>query len=409
MDVEQIRKDFPALQRKYNERPVIYFDNACMTLKPKPVIEAILDYYENFPSCGGRSVHKFGTEVTIKIDESREAMKKFINASRKEEIIFTKNTTESLSFVANGLKFEKDDIVVSSDKEHNSNLLPWQRLKILKGIHHVIIPSNTDNTFNIEALKECVSKYKKRIKLMSFVHQSNLDGVVIPAEEIVEIAHDNGSPVLLDCAQSVPHREVDVKKLDVDFIAFSVHKMCGPTGVGVLYGKYDLLKEMNPLIAGGGTVESTTYDNFKFLMPPERFEAGLQNYAGIVGAKAAAEYLSKLGKNNIEQHEIKLNKYVTDSLRDYPEILILGPEKPELRHGIFPFNIKGFEAHDVALILDEVANIMLRSGAHCVHSWFEARKIKGCARASFFIYNTLEEAKIFVENIKKLIQGFEEV
>jgi cysteine desulfurase/selenocysteine lyase len=210
------------------------------------------------------------------------------------------------------------------------------------------------------------------VKLVSMAHTSNLDGCTIPAKEVIKIAHENGALVILDGAQSTPHKKVDMKDLDVDFFAFSLHKMCGPTGMGVLYGKYDLLKDMEPLIVGGTTVKSTTYDEFNFVNPPQRFEAGLQNYAGIIGAGAAIEYLKKVGMDNIEEHEHRLNDL----------------------------------AHDIALILDEVRNIMIRSGAHCVHSWFTAHGLKGSARATFYLYNTEEEVKIFAEEVKKIIETF---
>lgn len=402
MDIMKIRKDFPILQKKGLEKPIIYFDNACMTLKPKQVIEAMNDYYNNYPACGERGVYRLSNAVTIKCEESREKVKQFLSAKDSGEIIFTKNTTEGINIVANGLALKPGDVVLTTDKEHSSNLVPWFFLKKTKKIERRTVKSNTDNTFNIENFKKAMCR---KVKLVSMAHTSNLDGYTIPAKEIIEISHDCGALVMLDGAQSVPHRKVDVDKLDADFLSFSIHKMCGPTGVGVLYGKQELLKKIDPLITGGGTVEDTTYKTFKFLPPPQRFEAGLQNYAGIIGAGAAVDYITAIGLDKIESHEYKLNKLMTTSLKDETGINIIGPEDPKLRCGILGFNIQDMDSHDVALALDECANIMIRSGMLCMHSWFNAHKINGCARASVYLYNTEEEVKVFVENVKKLIDA----
>jgi cysteine desulfurase/selenocysteine lyase len=373
-----------------------------MALKPKEVLQAMDDYYMNYSSCGGRSIHKLSTGVTIKIEESRDKTRSFINARDSSEIIFLRNTTEALNIVANGLKLKKGDSVVSTDKEHNSNLVPWQLLARNNGVKHITVESNEDNTFNLDKFQE---KMENSVKLVSMAHTSNLDGTTIPAKEVIDIAHEKGALVALDAAQSTPHRKVDMKELDVDFFAFSLHKMCGPTGMGVLYGKYDLLEKMEPLIVGGTTVQSTTYDEFKFVKPPGKFEAGLQNYAGIVGVGAAIEYLKNIGMDNIEEHELRLNELAT-GLLDVDGLDILGPKDPHLRSGIFSFNIRNMDSHDIALILDEVRNIMIRSGAHCVHSWFTAHGMKGSARATFYLYNTEEEVKIFAEEVKKIIETF---
>nr|NIP40887.1 aminotransferase class V-fold PLP-dependent enzyme [Candidatus Aenigmarchaeota archaeon]NIQ17385.1 aminotransferase class V-fold PLP-dependent enzyme [Candidatus Aenigmarchaeota archaeon]NIS73588.1 aminotransferase class V-fold PLP-dependent enzyme [Candidatus Aenigmarchaeota archaeon] len=278
LDVERIRKDFPVLQREVKGKPIIYFDNACMTLRPVQVIEKICEYYREYPSCGERSLHKLGKRVDEEVERARDVVKKFINAKKFEEIVFTKNTTEGINLVANSLDLKSGDIVLTTDKEHNSNLLPWQRLTF-KGVKHEVIRSNPDNTFSLENFKKQISK---DVKLVSIVHTSNLDGVSTPVKEIVKIAHDNGSLVLLDGAQSIPHHPVDVRKLDVDFLAFSGHKMMGPSGIGVLYGKKDLLDRLGTFIVGGGTVVDTTHYEAKFEELPQKFEAGLQNYAGII-------------------------------------------------------------------------------------------------------------------------------
>lgn len=402
MDVNKIRKDFPILEKKINGKPIIYFDSSCMTLKPKKVIEAISDYYYNYSSCGERSLHKLGTSVTRNVDESREKMSRFINASEPNEIVFLRNTTEAINLISNGLNLNKNDVILTTDKEHNSNLVPWQRLARKKGLKHVVLQSNEDNTFNLERYED---EMKNNVKLVSMVHTSNLDGYTIPAKEICKIAHENGAIILLDGAQSAPHMKVDVRDMDVDFFAFSIHKMCGPTGVGILYGKYELLENVEPLIVGGTTVSSSTYTEHKLLKPPHKFEAGLQDYSGMIGAGAAIDYLSGVGMKNIEEHECKLNSLATELL-DVDGLELIGPKDPKQRIGIFSFNIRNVDSHDVALILDETKNIMIRSGSHCAHSWFNAHGLKGSARATFYLYNTEEEVKIFAEEVKKIIKTF---
>ena len=252
MDVKRIRQDFPILNRKIDGQPIIYFDNACMTLKPRQVIDAMNDYYCNFSACAGRSIHKLGTIVTIRYDEAREKIRKFINAKESREIIFSKNTTEGINLLARTLQLKKGDIVLTTDREHNSNLIPWHIQKELRGINHKVVKSKEDNTFDLERFENLMSN---KVKLVSMVHASNLDGYTIPADEIIKTAHDYGALVLLDGAQSASRVSIDVQKLDVDFFAFSIHKMLGPTGIGVLYGKYHLLKDLEPFMVGGNTVE----------------------------------------------------------------------------------------------------------------------------------------------------------
>jgi cysteine desulfurase/selenocysteine lyase len=408
MDIQKIRSDFPALWKKWNNKYPIYFDNACMTLKPKQVMDAMNEYYNEYPVCGGRSIHKMAKKVDEKVTEAREKFQKFLGASCPEEIIFTRNTTEGLNLVANSLELKKGDIVLTTDREHNSNLIPWQIQAHKRGIKHMVVYSNPDNTFNLPQFEEIMSK-NRNVRLVSMVHTANLDGYTIPAKVIIKIAHDHGALVMLDGAQSAPHKPVDMKALDVDFFALSVHKMAGPTGMGVLYGKHDLLEELAPFIVGGDTVSDTTYDGAKFLPPPEKFEAGLQNYAGIIGSGAAVDYLNNIGLSNIEEHEKRLNTIITNGIKNMPGLKIIGPQKPELRGGIIAFTVelpKGGDAHDIALVLDETENIEVRSGAFCVHSWFNYRKCEAAVRASLYLYNTEEEAQKFIDVLGKTIGLF---
>ncbi|UCC91444.1 MAG: aminotransferase class V-fold PLP-dependent enzyme [Candidatus Aenigmatarchaeota archaeon] len=268
-NVDKVRGDFPILKRTINNKPVIYMDSACMTLRPVQVIEKINEYYREYPSCGERSLHKLGKRVDEEIENARNLIRKFINAKRQEEVIFTKNTTEGINLVANSLDLKQGDVVLTTDKEHNSNLLPWQRLAS-KGVKHEVVKSNEDNTFSLENFESQVSR---DVKLVSIVHTSNLDGVSTPVKEIVKISKDHGALVLMDGAQSVPHHHVDVRKLGADFLAFSGHKMLGPSGIGVLYGKKNLLEKLPAFIVGGGTVADTTHYESKFEELPHKFEA----------------------------------------------------------------------------------------------------------------------------------------
>jgi cysteine desulfurase/selenocysteine lyase len=400
LDVEKIRQDFPILFFELYGKPLIYLDSACMALKPKQVISVMEEYYYEHPACGGRSVHKLGTKVTIRCDSARERIRDFLSAERPEEIIFTRNTTEGINLVARCFDFKKGDVVLTTDREHNSNLAPWHLMKGLKGIGHKIVPSNEDHTFNLKAFEELMGK---EVKLVSMVHTSNLEGYTIPAKEIIKIAHDHGAKVMLDASQSAAHSDLDAKDLDVDFLSMSIHKMCGPTGMGILYGKYDLLKDMPPFIVGGDTIQESNYETSKFTDPPNRFEAGLQNYAGIMGSGAAINYLANIGMDNIKEQETKLNRIMTSKLNGIPTVHILGPKEPEKRGGIVSFTVDDMDPHDIAMILDEVANIMIRSGMHCVHSWFKSRGINGSARASVYFYNNEEDVKVFGDNLEEVV------
>lgn len=384
----KIRNDFPLLSQ--DDAPV-YLDNACMTLKPRQVVEALQDYYYNFPACAGRSHHKLGHMATEKVQASRKTIRKFIGARKDSEIIFTKNATEAINLALNSLDLSGN--IVTSDKEHNSNLLPVQ----FSGVEHRVARSAEDNSFDLDAFSELIDK---DTSLVSVCHTSNLDGTSVP-DEIVKLAHDNDALVLLDAAQSVPHRKVDVKKLGVDLLAFSGHKMLGPTGTGALYAREDIHEMMRPFIVGGETVTDSTYDSSTLEKPPHRFEAGLQHYAGIIGFAAAAKYLDNIGMDRIHKHEQKLNRILTERALD--KVLLIGPSDASKRSGIFSFNVKGVDPHTVAMVMDSSKKVMIRSGAHCVHSWFNAHKLQGSARASMYLYNTEEEIDIFLEALDEVL------
>ncbi len=391
-ELERIRSDFPILKNGLGGKPIVYFDSACMSLRPRQVMQVMNEYYEEYPACAGRSIHKLGKKVNDKVAEARRTVAKFLGAKKNEEIIFTRNTTEGINLVSRSLKLNRGDVVITSDREHNSNLLPWQLLSKRSGVEHRIVYSTDNMEFDLEKFEGMMSD---KVKLVSMVHTSNLDGYTLPAGEIVKIAHEHGALVMLDGAQSAPHMPLDMRRLNVDFFAFSGHKMLGPAGTGVLYGKYELLEKMEPFIIGGSTVQDSTYDSYILLKPPEKFEAGLQNYAGSMGLAEAARYLERVGREKIEKHENELNKFISERLMQMEGTSIIGPKQVELRGGSVSFNVEGLNFHDIAIMLDE-KNIMVRSGQHCVHSWFNAHKIPGCVRVSLYLYNTKEEAEKFL-------------
>lgn len=396
MSLEKYKKDFPILEKSN----LIYFDNACMTLRPKQVIEEMNRYYYEFPACTGRSMHRLATMATDEMEKAREKVRKFLNAGKKEEIVFTKNTTEAINLIANSFKFEKDSVVVTSDREHNSNLLPWQLLHKKKGVRHLVCKSNALEEFSLENFSEMFRN--NNVALVSMVHCSNIDGYELPVKEIIKIAHENNAVVLLDAAQSAPHKKVDVKKLDADFLAFSGHKACGPSGTGILYGKKGLLEKLDLFFVGGSTVTNSSYESAEIEKVPARFEAGLQNIAGNIGFGKACEYLQEIGLEKIETHEMELNKLLQEGLQEIDKVELIGVKDANKKTGITSFNLGKMNPVDLCIMLSSSRNIALRGGMHCVHSWFNSRKLRGSARASLYFYNTKEEVKIFLEEIKKV-------
>jgi cysteine desulfurase/selenocysteine lyase len=403
MDAKRIRRDFVVLGKEIGGKLPIYLDSACQTLRPKQVTEAISEYYNSYPSCAGRSVHKFATEVSLRCDTVRAKAAEFFGAESPSEIAFTKNTTEGLNTVIFGLGLRRGDEVVATDYEHNSVHVPLVHLANTAGVKYKVARSAPDGTFDMDAFERLMSK---KVRLVAMCLTSNVTGYTLPVREVVSIAHSYGADVMFDAAQAAPSMRIDVMKLGVDYLAASAHKMCGPSGLGVFYCKGEKANQLRPLMFGGHGVTDTRPGSFKLMPPPERFETGLQNYSGIVGMGAALDYLSSIGMDEIREHEARLNRRMTRALMGLPGIRILDPGDPNLRAGIFSFNLHGLTAHDVAMILDNSKNIMLRSGMHCCHTYFHARKMDGCARASAYIYNTEQDIDFFTESVAELRDKF---
>jgi cysteine desulfurase/selenocysteine lyase len=410
VDWKRIRNDFSALERIINGRPVVYLDSACMALKPRQVIEAMNEYYEQYPACGGRSIHKFGEEASNAYSASRGKFARFINAAVQEECIWTRNATESLNIVASSVQLPKGSKIITTSLEHHSGSLPFVERAKRDGLIMEIVRAQPDGTFDIEDWKNAIDN---KTSLISIVHSSNVTGTVAPLKEIVELAHDQGALVMSDDAQYAPHHPLDVQELDVDFSAISVHKMCGPTGMGVLYGKMDLLESMNMCLYGGDTVSDVRFENNKiipeYLPPPEKFEAGLQNYAGAIGAGAAAEYLQSIGMKEIEKHERSLLQMALERLLDMEHVSILGTDDISIKTGLVTFTVDTVSsAHDVATFLNDEFNVMLRSGWHCAGPFHYQMGIdpkKGTSRASFYLYNNKSDVEVFLKGMDALIEA----
>jgi cysteine desulfurase/selenocysteine lyase len=397
MDVARIRQDFPVLQNE----DVCYLDSACQSLRPKQVVQAMDEYYLEYPACGGRSVHRFASRVSVAVDEARESCARFVRARDPNGVVFTKNCTEALNLVAQGLPLRKEDVVLTSDIEHNSNNVPWIVLG-RKGIRRRVVETPEDGIHDLDRWEDAI---RAGVRLVSVAHVNNVVGSALPLREICEMAHDAKAEVLVDGAQSVPHMPIDIQDISADYLAFSSHKMLGPSGIGLLISTSEHLERLRPLITGGGSVLTASNYDARFLPVPEKLEAGLLNYAGVIGTRAAVDYLSSIGMEEVREHDAALNREATALLQD-ERIEILSPKAAALRSGILSFNIRGLRSHDVALFLDEMGCIMLRSGMHCAHPYFEARKIDGCARASFYIYNDIGDCRRLGAAVRKLADSF---
>lgn len=400
MNPARFRRDFPALAPRDGRRAPSYLDSACMSLVPRSVLRAMEEYYSDFPGCGGRSLHRYAQQVSQRFEGARERFAGFFHAGDPRGVVFLRNATEAINLVGQGTAWKKGDRVLVSDQEHNSNLVVWQRLVRERGIHLDILPLSADGTFDGELLE---SHLKRKVRLVSLFHTSNLDGRTLPLREIVEQAHDRGAQVLFDGCQAAPHRPIDFDRSGVDFYAISAHKMLGPTGTGVLLGRPEALMELRPLSLGGETVEWTTLTDHQLRGPPYCFEAGLQNYAGMIGAEAGLDYLEKVGWETVDEVQLAGNQMVTRELWDDPRVTVLGPADPRKRSSIFAFALEGIDPHDAALFLDQGWEVLVRSGMHCVHSFYERHGLPGNVRASFYFYNDRTDASRLARGVRELL------
>lgn len=405
LNLEKIRKDFPILERETRSGVrVTYLDSTATSQKPVQVIEAMNEYYRHSNANIHRGVHTLAEEATSMYEGAREKIAKFVNASSSREIIYTRNTTESINLVAYTwarANLKSGDLVILTEMEHHSNLVPWHMLQAERGIELEFISVTEDGLLDLEVYKSLLSR---RPKLISFTHMSNVLGTVNPAAEIIRLAHEAGAIALVDGAQSVPHLQVDVQALDADFYAFSAHKMCGPTGIGALYGKTSFLEAMPPFLGGGDMIKEVKLRSFRANTLPHKFEAGTPAIAEAVGFGAAVDYLSAIGMDKIAAHEHEITEYALDRLEEIPGLKLFGPSADK-KGGVAAFTLEGVHPHDVAQILDR-DGIAVRAGHHCAQPLHEKFGIPATSRASFYLYNTKEEVDLLVNGIYKVKEMF---
>lgn len=401
LDIKDIRKEFPILDSQVYGKPLIYLDNAATTQKPSCVIDTISNVYTTMNANVHRGIHHLSQVATTAMEGSRETVKKFIGAEHSHEIIFTRGTTESINLVASsfgGTFFKAGDEVIISTMEHHSNIVPWQLLRERIGIELRVIPLTDDCRLDIEAYKNL---FNENTRFVSVAHVSNVLGVTNPVKEIIEIAHSHNVPVLIDGAQSIPHTKIDVQELDADFFVFSGHKIYGPTGVGVLYGKEKWLNAMRPYHGGGEMIKSVRFEKTTFNELPYKFEAGTPDYVGIIALGKALEWVEALGIDNIAAHEHELTLYAVEQLKTISGIRIFG----EPDGAVVSFLIGDIHPADIGTILDRLG-IAIRTGHHCAQPLIDHLGIPGTARASFAVYNTKEDVDIFIKGIERAVKMF---
>lgn len=397
LDVEKIRSDYPILSRKVNGQPLIYFDNAATSQTPNQVVGAIVDYYHQHNANIHRGVHALSQEATELYEQARKTLQKHFNAAKDKEIIFTSGTTHSINLVASGFGsfLNADDEVVVSAMEHHSNIVPWQLVCEKTGAQLKVIPITEKGEWDLKDLDTLITQ---KTKIVFLNHVSNALGTINPVEKLIQKAHDCGAAILLDGAQAAPHLQIDLQKLDVDFYTVSGHKMCGPTGIGILYGKEDWLNKLPPYQGGGEMIDQVTFEKTTYAPLPQKFEAGTPNISGAIAFAKAIDYLNEIGLDKIAAYENELLEYATSQLLAIEGLKIYGTSANKA--AVISFNIDGLHPYDLGTLLDKMG-IAIRTGHHCAQPIMDFYKIPGTARASFAFYNTKEEVDIFVEAVKK--------
>jgi cysteine desulfurase / selenocysteine lyase len=408
MNAKEIRKYFPILDQEVNGHPLVYLDSAATSQKPVQVIEAMDKYYREYNSNVHRGVHTLGTLATDGYEGAREKVRKFINAESTQEIIFTRGTTTAINTVAASYgraNVREGDEIVISHMEHHSNIIPWQQLARETGASLKYVPLQEDGTISVEDVKNTVTS---KTKIVSIMKVSNVLGTMNPIKEITKVAHENGAVMMVDGAQAAPHMKVDVQELDCDFFAFSGHKMAGPTGIGVLYGKKHLLEKMEPVEFGGEMIDFVGMYESTWKELPWKFEAGTPIIAGAIGLGAAIDFLEEIGMDHIEKHEHRLAAYAMEKMSEVEGMTIFGTKDPAKRAGLVTFNIDDVHPHDVATVLD-AEGIAVRAGHHCAQPLMKWLQVSATARASFYIYNTEEDIDKLVSGLVKTKEYFSDV
>ena len=392
-DIKNIREDFPILKKQINGKKLIYFDNAATSQTPNCVIDSISDYYKNYNSNIHRGVHSLSEEATEAYEDSREKIRAHFNAKHKEEIIFTSGTTHSINIVSNGFVklIGEDDEIIVSGLEHHSNIVPWQMMCEKNNAKLNVIPINDDGELDLDEFKKIVSK---KTKIVFLNHVSNALGIINPIEAIIKLSHENGAYVLIDGAQSAAHFKIDLQYLDVDFFTASAHKLCGPTGIGFLYGKKELLNKIEPLMGGGEMISDVTFEKTSYADLPHKFEAGTPNISGVIAFGVAIDYLNKIGFDNIEKYELELLDYATTKLKKIDGLKIYGDVKNKT--SVISFNIIGIHPYDIGSILDKYG-VAVRTGQHCAQPIMDYFNIPGTVRVSLSFLNTFDEIDVLYE------------
>ena len=409
LNVERVRADFPILSREVNGKPLVYLDNASTSQKPRAVIEAISRYYENTNANIHRGIHVLAEEATAQYEEVRVKVARFIGAPDPRAVIFVRNTTEAINLAARTwgkANLKPGDEIVVTEAEHHSNLLPWQMIATDTGAKVRAIPITDEGVLDLPAARALIGP---KTRLVAVAHMSNVLGTINPVKELAELAHANGALILLDGAQSVPHLPVDVGDLGCDFLAFSSHKMLGPTGVGVLWARRELLEPLDPLFGGGGMIREVWIDRATWADVPERFEAGTPNIGGVIALGTAIDYLSDLGMKNVRSHEVEVTDYALKALRDLgDDVRVFGPSDLSQRGGVVSFYYRDVHPHDVATVIDQ-EGVAIRASHHCCQPLMRRLGVAATCRASFYVYNCKEEADVLVRSLKQVKEIFSSV